>query len=133
MANFRTIAIIDDDKIFHALTRRIIERAEGADQIFEFYDGQEAFSYIVENQHNPRQLPDLIFLDIQMPFMDGWQFLEQYVTLKIAKAITIYIVSSSISSLDLEKSHHFPVIKDFIIKPFTREKILEVLSEFKAQ
>lgn len=132
MANSSTIAIIDDDKIFHALTRRVIENA-GTDQILEFYDGQEAFSYILENQHNPGQLPDLIFLDIQMPFMDGWQFLEQYVTIKIAKAITIYIVSSSISSLDQEKSHHFPVIKDFIIKPFTRDRILEVLSEFKAE
>lgn len=131
MANCSTIAIVDDDKIFHALTRRIIEKADVSDRILEFYDGQEAFSYIFENQHNPGQLPDLVFLDIQMPFMDGWQFLEQYVTLKIAKTITIYVVSSSISSLDHEKSHHFPVIKDFIIKPFTRDKVLEILNEFK--
>jgi CheY-like chemotaxis protein len=126
-----TIAIIDDDKIYHVLTRRIIESSNVADKILEFYDGQEALVYMLENQNSPENLPDLIFLDIQMPFVDGWQFLDQYVNLEMPKPITVYIVSSSISSLDHDKSRQYKVIKNFLIKPFNRDKVLDVLNEFK--
>jgi len=130
MALSTTIAIIDDDKIFHVLTRRILEKSGKADTILEFYDGQEALTYIAENYADPQSLPDLIFLDIQMPFVDGWQFLDAYTNMEIPKAITIYIVSSSISSLDHEKSHHYEKVKGFIVKPFSRDKMLEVLEDF---
>ncbi|MEJ6979269.1 hypothetical protein WG906_02330 [Pedobacter sp. P351] len=53
----------------------------------------------------------MIFLDIEMPFIDGWQFLDEYSALILPKPITIYIVSSSISSLDQEKSHQYKNIK----------------------
>lgn len=126
-----SIAIVDDDKIYHVLTRRIIQSSNVADSIVEFYDGQEALTYISENQSNPEALPDLIFLDIQMPFLDGWQFLDEYSKLQLPKHITVYIVSSSISSLDHEKAHQYKQVKGFLIKPFTRDKITEVLNEFK--
>jgi CheY-like chemotaxis protein len=129
MSESRIIAIIDDDKIFHVLTRKILERATPSDRIIEFYDGQEALDYIVKNSEAPDVLPDLIFLDIQMPFVDGWQFLDQYSHLKLPKKIIVYIVSSSISSLDHDKSQHYK-INGFIVKPFTRDKIVEVLDDF---
>ena len=84
-------------------------------------------TYILENSNTPQNLPDLIFLDIQMPFIDGWQFLDHYIGLTLPKPITIYVVSSSISSLDHEKSHQYTIISDFIVKPFSKNKILDVL------
>lgn len=132
MPETNIIAIVDDDKIFHALTRRIIEKSNVADEVLEFYDGQEALSYILENKDIAARLPDLIFLDIQMPFMDGWQFLDQFINIQLPKTITLYIVSSSVSSLDHEKLHHYKVIREFLIKPFSRDAILDVLNEFKA-
>jgi two-component system, chemotaxis family, chemotaxis protein CheY len=131
MEQHKTIAIIDDDKIFHVLTRRILEKGGVADEILEFYDGQDALTYLKGNLGETSKLPDLIFLDIQMPFMDGWQFLDEYSSLMLTKPVVIYIVSSSISALDHERSRDYENVKGFIIKPFKREKIMEILNELK--
>lgn len=132
MGSSKIIAIIDDDKIYHILTKRIIENSNVADKILEFYDGQEALDFITQNQDKPECLPDLIFLDIQMPFVDGWQFLDVYKKMDLPKPISVYIVSSSISALDHQKSRQYKLIKDFLIKPFKRDQVLEILNNFKA-
>lgn len=126
----KIIAIIDDDKIYHLLTQRILEKSGVPDKLLQFYDGQEALTFFAQNQNKVQNLPDLIFLDIEMPFIDGWQFLDEYSALTLSKPITIYIVSSSISSLDQEKFHHYKNIKGFIVKPFSRDKILNTIKEF---
>lgn len=131
MKQHKTIVIIDDDKIFHVLTRRILEKAGLADEILEFYDGREALIYLQNNLSDTLKFPDLIFLDIEMPFMDGWQFLDEYSSLISTKAVSIYIVSSSISALDYERSQHYKTVKGFIIKPFRLEKMMEILTELK--
>jgi len=125
------VAVVDDDKIFHLLAKKVLVSTEFGGQISEFYDGQEALTYLMENQHDKNNIPDIIFLDIQMPFLDGWQFLDQFATLVFEKVITIYIVSSSISLLDHDKARRNKAVKSFIVKPFTREKLLEVIEDFK--
>lgn len=127
----KTIAIIDDDKIFHVLTRRMLAKVGHAGEVLEFYDGQEALNYLNNNLNEAANLPDLIFLDTEMPFMDGWQFLDEYSNLILPKPIVVYIVSSSISALDHEKSHHYKKVKGFVIKPFKREKLMEILTDLK--
>ena len=125
------VAVVDDDKIFHVLTRKILVSTAFASRISEFYDGQEALDYLIENQNDADNLPDLIFLDIQMPFLDGWQFLDQFITLSFGKTITVYIVSSSISSLDHDKSVRYSKVKGFIVKPFPRDRMIEVIEEYR--
>lgn len=125
------VALIDDDKIFHILTKKVLSSALSGGKITEFYDGQEALDYLHQNQHRVENLPDIIFLDIQMPFVDGWQFLDQFVELTFEKVITLYVVSSSISTLDYDKSRFYDAVSGFIIKPFPREKMIEIIDEFK--
>lgn len=126
------IALIDDDRIFHVLTKKVLESALPGSFITEFYDGQEALDYFYQNQNLLENLPDIIFLDIQMPFLDGWQFLERFITLQFGKTITTYIVSSSVSTLDYDRSKMYSDVKGFIIKPLPREKMLDVIEEFKS-
>ena len=66
-------------------------------------------------------LPDIIFLDINMPFMDGWQFLEEYTKIKptLSKQIVIYVVSSSISEYDIERARNNSNVSDYFVKPIT--------------
>ncbi len=92
------IALVDDDKVFQLTTLRTIQAAKLTDRILQFENGEEALSFLKEHAAESENLPDYIFLDINMPFVDGWMFLEDYATLKtgLKKDISIYMVSSSI-------------------------------------
>ena len=74
---------------------------------------------------------EIIFLDINMPIMDGWQFLEEYIKLnpKIGKKIVIYICSSSISPDDINKAKEISAVTDYIIKPVSKDMLAEILTK----
>lgn len=72
----RVIAIIDDDRICRLVVKKQIESNPSSTQILEFDNGQLSLDYLVEHRNNPDLLPDLIFLDLMMPVMDGWGFLN---------------------------------------------------------
>lgn len=124
------VCLIDDDNIYQFTARKIIESTGVAKQIQSFYNGEEAISFFKdeENQH-PEALPDVIFLDINMPIMNGWEFLEEYnnVRSNLPKQIVVYMVSSSIDDNDFRKSKEYKSVSDFIIKPVNRIKFLELI------
>lgn len=130
MSSVKNIFLIDDDTTFAFLTKRIILKTGIVTKINEFGDGQDAIEFLEKNIDHTEVLPDVIFLDLNMPIMDGWEFLEEYVTFeqKINKKIKLYIVSSSISPHDIERAKHFSVVTDFIIKPIIKEKFIEILA-----
>ena len=74
--------------------------------------------------------PDIIFLDINMPVMNGWQFLDMYQPLRssLAKEIQVFLVTSSINDEDREFSRRYDCVQDYIVKPLAREKIREILA-----
>jgi CheY-like chemotaxis protein len=84
-----------------------------------------------ENKSNPEALPEIILLDLSMPVMDGWQFLDAFTKLnpKIGKKITIYICSSSISPDDVTRSKTISAVTDYIIKPITKDKLIEMIAK----
>ncbi len=126
----KRILLIDDDPIFVYLTRRIIASTNCPCDINEFSDGELAIDYLTKMSGQPALLPDLIFLDLSMPVMDGWDFLKAYALLKpaIKKGISLYIVSSSISPQEVERSKRYTVVADFLIKPVERGKIVEIMT-----
>lgn len=127
----KNIAIVDDDEIFVFLTRKVIERSNIVELIKTFNNGLEALNYFRENVHNPDALPEIILLDLSMPVMDGWQFLDEYVKLHVkpAKPITIYICSSSISPDDIQRAKNISVVSDYLIKPITKEKLVDIIEK----
>jgi CheY-like chemotaxis protein len=129
MRQKQSICIVDDDEIYKFFVKKILEIKELADNVLTFSDGEEAYNYIKENKGNPDLLPDIILLDINMPVMDGFLFIEEYVKLKheINKEITIYMVTSSIDSIDLERSKKYTDIKDFITKPISAEVLEKII------
>ncbi len=124
-----TIALVDDDSIFQFTATRLIESAKLANNILHFENGAEALTYLKENALSKELLPDYLFLDINMPFVDGWMFLEDFTILKssLAKDISIYMVSSSIDPRDLSRAKGFVEVTDFIIKPISLERFQELL------
>jgi CheY-like chemotaxis protein len=129
------ICIIDDDDVYQYTVTRAIEHNKLAKKILVFSDGEEAIQFLVDNISKNENLPDVIFLDINMPIMDGWQFLEEYVNLKprIGKKITIYLVSSSVDSADLDKAKKISEISDYIIKPIKQEMLKEIIEALENQ
>lgn len=87
---------------------------------------------MLDNLHNDKELPDVIFLDIDMPIMDGFEFMEEYVKLKpkLGKKITIYMVSSSVDPVDIDRAKKISEITDYIIKPITQDQLTYIIQEF---
>lgn len=129
MKPIKNLMIIDDDDVFVFLTKKTIAQVNFVENIKVFDNGLDSINYIKENRENPDLLPEVIFLDLSMPIMDGWQFLDEYILLepKIEKEIIIYVISSSISPDDLKKAKSIKVVTDFIVKPITTEKLREVI------
>jgi CheY-like chemotaxis protein len=123
------ICIIDDDNIYQYTTTRTIQTHKLAKKILVFSDGEEALHFLIDNISNSENLPDIIFLDINMPIMDGWQFLEEYVMIKpkIGKKITIYMISSSVDPVDVERAKKISEISDYIVKPIDPEMLIEII------
>lgn len=129
MTVLKQLTLVDDDDVFVFLTTRMLEKYKLVDLIKIFDNGYDALVFIKENLGNIEALPDIILLDLSMPIMDGWQFLDEFVKInsEIGKKITIYICSSSISPDDVARSKVINEVSDFIIKPMTKEKLVEMI------
>jgi CheY-like chemotaxis protein len=124
------VICVDDDPIALLLSKLVISKANFASQIITCVNGEEAMKYlekpeIIEESQNSHQ-PLLILLDLNMPVMDGWEFLEQFSTkLREQYATTkIILLSSSIDPNDIQKSKNFSMVVDFLPKPLTKEMLV---------
>ncbi|MBF6609321.1 MAG: response regulator [Flavobacterium sp.] len=126
MMKFNNVYVIDDDKIFHFIVQKLFNRNQIEVELSFFQNGHEAIEDIKEKLDCDDPLPDLILLDINMPILDGWQFLEEYQQLKekFESEPEIYLISSSDNILDTAKAKEFDdVIKKYLLKPIRRADI----------
>ncbi|PTX45163.1 response regulator receiver domain-containing protein [Christiangramia gaetbulicola] len=129
--------IIDDDKIYVNLVKKIIEIKKLSENLLIYKNGKEALDYfkeIMQNVTDEDKLPDIIFLDLNMPVMDGWEFLNEFIKIKnnLNKKITLYVVSSSIDPRDLERAKSFNLVTDYLIKPIELKKFEKIFDRTAA-
>ncbi len=117
--NQKTIWVVDDDPIYQIIVNKIIKKSELFSNTFTFQNGKEGIDALKSLMNNKEQLPNIILLDINMPVMDGWEFMEEINALNIIdrKTVYIYIVSSSIAIEDKLKSKTYPIILGYLSKP----------------
>jgi CheY-like chemotaxis protein len=129
MKKLACTCIIDDDPIFVYGTKRIMEESDFTDSFLIFTNGEEAIEGLQELSSQEGILPDVIFLDLNMPIMNGWEFLD-HITLipnnNVGK-ITIFIITSSIDSADVDKAKTYEQVSNYFIKPITAEDLQDVL------
>jgi CheY-like chemotaxis protein len=127
------VCLIEDDAAFLYLAKMIIQSVDSDVEIMTYPDGAPAFAFFQEHMSDIEALPDLILLDLNMPRLDGWGFLDKYETIKesMVRSIPIYILSSSISERDIERSWTIPSVSDFITKPLEESKFAEILSTLR--
>jgi len=121
--------IIDDDPIFIFGAKRMMEISDFCNSFMIFKNGEEAITNLKPIMKNGDAVPDIILLDINMPIMDGWEFLDEFVTIESHKTTTIYIVSSSIDPMDLERAKRYDNVSNYIIKPISLETLKGLLQE----
>ncbi len=134
-----SLCVIDDNEIDVYQVQRISKKYNLAKTVYSFADGQEAIDHFLDFKESEKKFdgnfpPTVILLDINMPRMNGFEFLEKYSKLpeenKVSRVITMY--TSSDQYLDREKAGKFPVVKDYIVKPFGQkhvEKTLDLAKE----
>lgn len=120
---YNKVLIIDDNYIDNYITSAIIKKNNLANDLLEFDNGLKAIEYLEQNKDNDEDLPDLILLDLYMPLMDGFEFLNLFkkIDFTSTKKCKICIVSSSIDDNDIIKAKLDKNIYTFISKPLTAE------------
>jgi CheY-like chemotaxis protein len=131
MKQANSILVIDDDPLFTLLLKKTILKYELAKTISTYTNGQEAFDSLKLIINEPNILPDLILVDIEMPMMDGWEFLDEFIPLlqKASKKISIYIATSSIAEPDKMKSTTYPLIKGYLHKPIDEPMLSKIIQD----
>lgn len=120
----KKIFIIDDDPVHRLIARKLLERDGHFTTIEYFVNASEGHAELKKNTERT-QLPDVILLDIEMPVMNGWEFMEEFVKIPAEKrsGTKVFIVSSSIADEDKKQSEAYPEIIKYITKPLTPEAI----------
>ena len=121
------ILVVDDMEIEHVVATHAIKAFDDAIEVVSEYGAQEAMDKLKASE----TVPDLILLDINMPGMNGFDFLDEFAKLDPLPTITIAMLSSSNQASDIERCLEFPFVKHFFTKPLEPEHLTAVLNDLK--
>lgn len=125
------LLVIDDDDINIFIIKKIVEKTGLDIEMIARNNGQQALDYLTETISQKKDLPRLVLIDINMPVMNGWEFIEAYEELNIEQKVDMYILSSSVYENDIEKTKGYKAVKGFISKPLSMERLTELIKAIK--
>lgn len=124
----KTVCIIDDDPICVYGTKILLNHNNYfGSNILVYENGHEALVNLTAMANSGKSLPDVILLDLNMPVMDGWQFLDEFVKLPIAIKPHIFVVSSHFDSNEIDKGNSYGIVRDYISKPLLASNLTDLL------
>lgn len=127
MHKLNHVYLIDDDEIIIYLTEKLIKKNGFCEVLETFTDAKTALKKLKEALKTKEGIPEVVLFDLNMPMMNGWEFLEEFKKLKFEKEIPTFVFTSSIDPNDKQKSFQYPEIYDFITKPLTVNKLDKIL------
>jgi Response regulator containing a CheY-like receiver domain and an HTH DNA-binding domain len=123
--------LVDDDEVYLYVTKKILNKLSDELMVNSFTDGEQAIEFIGGCVKQKETLPDVILLDINMPFLDGWGFLAEFKKLKPQlpnEHVNIFMVTSSNDSNDLKRAQEFEELTGYVVKPVYEDKLIEILT-----
>ncbi|PIQ22761.1 MAG: response regulator [Cytophagales bacterium CG18_big_fil_WC_8_21_14_2_50_42_9] len=131
------ILLVDDDETTNYVNNRTLQRTQAAHEVKIFTDGEQAIRYLqaaacTSGAPGKEKCPDMIFLDIKMPIMDGFEFLEAYKSLGLNESAPtkIMMLTSSASFYDLKRLETYSEVKRHFSKPLADQDIKEIIREY---
>lgn len=126
-----SVCIIDDDHIFIYGVKRLMEETSFCKDLIIYKNGLDALEDLQKKAKEGADLPSIIFLDLNMPMMTGWEFLDEYLQIEGDDPAnsSVYIVSSSIDPKDLLRIKDYNVIRNYILKPVTSDDLQNIIVE----
>jgi len=124
------VYVVDDDDIYQFTAKKMIAATGLPVTIYAFANGLEALEGLKRGAAGEGGLPDLIFLDINMPVMNGWDFLNAYLGMNelLKKMAPVYVVSSSADTADRDKATKYDTVRGYLVKPIPVAMFREILS-----
>lgn len=120
--------VVEDDRITAAITKFIASKELHCQAVHTFSNGQQAFDQLAAAVRDGGKIPDLILLDLNMPLMDGWEFLDAFGTLPLGQVACVFILTSSINPEDIEKATHYPEVRGYFSKPLDKPNVQRMQS-----
>ncbi len=128
MQQKKRIVLIDDDQTTNTLNKLIIERSKLVDEVVMFGEAEKALEFLRNEKSGQKSL---ILLDINMPYMNGWEFLNEYVKLNGSRRFDkIIMLTSSIDPSDITKAQATATVTDYKSKPLSFEMLESLVSEY---
>ena len=124
------VIVIDDNPTDHYIMRRLLHKNNDCNQATFTYDGSLVLDYLEENKNYASRMPDVIFLDLDMPEITGWEFLDELEKLVTTarKKVKVHIMSSSVQSKDVFKSKKYNCVNSYLTKPLSSDVLKKICS-----
>lgn len=129
MEKIKQVLVIDDDPINNIIFQKLSEFIHFAEDIIPFISAVDSLDYLQKLEEEQTPPPDIIFLDIRMPIVNGWEFLERLSKLNknhYFDGTAIYMLTSSSEQSDVNKAKNYSLVTDYIVKPLSTEKLEEI-------
>ncbi len=117
------IVLLDDDPIVNVINEQLLRKYSASKQYIVCRTSKEAIDYI--NSADP--VPEIVIIDLNIPLVNGFEFLDLFYS-KFFNNVSVYILTSSINPIDLNKSRQYPFVKGYLKKPLTREIVQEIIA-----
>jgi len=127
----RNILLVDDSKADNFISNRIIKKADVVESVTTTYGAREALDYLSKPVNGQFPKPEIIFLDINMPGMSGWDFLDEYMLLDNEQkaGIIVCMLTTSRANKDRTKASKYEVVNHFSSKPLSKEKLMSIIEQ----
>ena len=127
MSNINLVCLVEDDPASVYWMKYKIKEANFCENLIVYSNGKEALEGLQSIMSRGDKLPEIIFLDLNMPVMDGWEFLDEFTGTKTDAQILIYIVTSSINQDDFIRAKKYETVSGYIVKPITITNLDDII------